>query len=344
MTMKSMIRSDNDGDGHALDLHRPCDVIRHARQADQVRVPGLALLLALGHKLQEHRHRVPLAAVLVGRNPRHHPIRLCKLLQHVLPSTTPLLSSPWPSMTSVTAIDMVITIAASPLLSSSLRDRSCHCHPDCKPCNHGRHERHEIIIITHHQHHPQQQQQYWHNKSYRLHEAHRPDLPRDRAPLLQGNVVLLATCCYPTLLLVAACHCCLSLLLTTATCCYLPWLVTTACNRLPLPAAAACCRLSPLLAAACHPSSVLLVAIAAAACCHLPLLPAAACHRSSVLLVAIHHCLRLLLLLLPLPILDRRRGHEVLAPIDGDFPEANGVRLRILAYTDGETRRISQTT
>ena len=108
---KSMIRSDDDSDGHAWDQHRPLDDTRHVRQADQVRGSVLAPLLAFGHKLQEHRHRVLLAAVLVGHNPRHHEIRLCKLLQCVMPSTTPLLSSLRPSITSVTLIDVVIIIA-----------------------------------------------------------------------------------------------------------------------------------------------------------------------------------------------------------------------------------------
>ena len=76
MTMKSMIRSDDDDDVHALDLHRLRDVQRHPLQADQVRKAVPTHLRPRGHKLQEHRHRVLPAAVLVGHNPRHHPIRL----------------------------------------------------------------------------------------------------------------------------------------------------------------------------------------------------------------------------------------------------------------------------
>ena len=109
---KSMIRSDDDSDGHAWDQHRPLDDTRHGHHADQVRVAGRAIFLAFGRKLQEHRHRVLPAGVVVGRNPRHRPIRLCKLLQCVMPSTTPLLSSLRPSITSVTLIDVVIIIAA----------------------------------------------------------------------------------------------------------------------------------------------------------------------------------------------------------------------------------------
>ena len=162
-------------DVHAFDLHRPPDVFRHVRQADQVKIPVLAILRPRrGHKLQEHRHRVLLAAILVGHNPRHHPIRLCKLLRRMLPSPTPLLSSPWPCITHVNAIDIVVIIATSPLLSSSAS----------LIASHGRHQRHEIIIITRHQHHPQQQLDYRRSNSYRLHDAHRPDRPNGRALLL----------------------------------------------------------------------------------------------------------------------------------------------------------------
>ena len=126
-----------------------------AVKANQVPSAGACAALSLGHKLQEHRHRVLLAAVLVGRNPRHHPI------------------SPLQASTRRVAIDYAIAVNTMTIhhlrrrhlhchhhcritiAVITLRDRFCHCHPDCKPCNHGRHQRRKIISITRHQRHPQ---------------------------------------------------------------------------------------------------------------------------------------------------------------------------------------------
>ena len=243
----------------------------------------------------------------------------------MFPSPTPLLSSPWPCITHVNAIDIVVIIAASPLLSSSLRDRffiasliASHATADAINATKSSISRVTnttlnnnyiigIAIVTAFM---RRTVQTCPEDVHSSCEATRCYLP---------SAVTRHYCLLP--LAIAACHCCLPLPLA-ATCHCLTLLLVIALLCLPL-----------LLVAAAHRSLMLLVAIAAAACCQLLLLPVAACHRSSVLLGAIHHCLRLLLLLLPLPILDRRRSRASLAPIDGDLPKGHHVHLRILACT-----------